>query len=672
MNITISKLTSAWLEAVDELMKRNSKTLGFLPREALQSYLEKNNVIGAISDDDELVGYLLFGANRDYFRITHLCVVGEYQGRGIARKLVNELSESVSTQKAIKLNCRRDYPANNLWPKLGFTAVDEKRSRAREEHFLTRWNLTLAPDDQLQLFQASTSDDTLDVIIDAQIFFDFFEPDNDKTKPSKALLSDFLVDSLSLWITDELFNEINRQDNRECREKSRNRAHNSQRVEPNLHLVDDFCELLNGLLPCGKPSEESDIRQLANAAASSVNTFVTRDRELLQKSKEIGELTGLEVINPVDLIIRMHELTEKQSYSPDRIAGLDLRWERLTSDDLAFFPLDSFLENRETKGRFREKLESLVADPSQYECTLLRSGSEIMAFRVLAERHNKILYSPLARVAISAKHSLFGRFLIADTVSRAVEKSLDMVEFQGSALTTSLIPNLLEMGFVNHDDNFVKFCFSRVLDRSDVLSTILELCPEATDDYHDMSCPELERYCSPLVMESTDLESFLIPIRPGYAMSLFDRHQSADDLFGGDSNVLLRWNNVYYRAVTHHKMLRAPARILWYVSKSQMQIVAVSHLDDVAINTPQILFKQFKKFGILKWKDLYKMCSGNPSKKLMALKFSHSFIFREPVPLDAVRSIFEENQAGLTLQGPLRLKPEIFRELFQKGFPNQL
>ena len=36
MNITISKLTSAWLEAVDELMKRNSKTLGFLPGEALQ------------------------------------------------------------------------------------------------------------------------------------------------------------------------------------------------------------------------------------------------------------------------------------------------------------------------------------------------------------------------------------------------------------------------------------------------------------------------------------------------------------------------------------------------------------------------------------------------------------------------------------------------------------
>ena len=670
MKIEILKLTSDSLEAVDELMKRNSRTLGFLPREALQSYLEKNSVIGAISDDDKLVGYLLFGANSDYFRITHLCVAEEYRGQGIARKLVNELMESTSTQKAIKLNCRRDYPVNNLWPRLGFVAVGEKRSRAREEHVLTRWQLILASDDQLQLFQAKTSDDTLDVIIDAHIFFDFYEPDSDKTKPSKVLLSDFLVDSLNLWITDELFNEINRQDDRERRKKSRDRARNFFQIEAESRLVKPFTEMLEELLPSDRPSGESDIRHLAKAAASNVNTFITRDQALLQNSNDIARLTGLEVINPVELIVRMHELAEKQSYAPDRIAGLGLRWERLKSDDLTSFPFDSFLEPQETKGKFRERLESLVSNPNRYECELLRSNQEIMAIRVLCERHNKVLCSPLARVTISAKRSLFGPFLIADTISRAVEKKLDMVEFQGSALTTSLIPNLLEMGFINHGNRFVKFCFSHVLDRDKVLSAMLELCPEGKTHYDSMSNPELEKHCSPLVMESTDMENFLIPILPAYAMSLFDRRQSADDLFGGNPNVLLRWDNVYYRAATHHKMLRAPARILWYVSQHQKQIVAVSYLDDVAIDTPQTLFKQFKKFGILEWKDLYEMCGGDPSIKLMALKFSHSFIFREPVPLDTVRSIFEENQAGLTLQGPSRLKPEIFRELFQKGFPN--
>ena len=48
-------------------------------------------------------------------------------------------------------------------------------------------------------------------------------------------------------------------------------------------------------------------------------------------------------------------------------------------------------------------------------------------------------------------------------------------------------------------------------------------------------------------------------------------------------------------------------RILWYVSAPDKQVIAVSHLDEVVINTPKELFRKFKKFGILEWKDLYKM-----------------------------------------------------------------
>ena len=65
-------------------------------------------------------------------------------------------------------------------------------------------------------------------------------------------------------------------------------------------------------------------------------------------------------------------------------------------------------------------------------------------------------------------------------------------------------------------------------------------------------------------------------------MSLIDRQLSSSDMFGGDPSVLLRWENVYYRkAATSQKILKAPGRILWYVSRSQKQIVAVSHLDEV-------------------------------------------------------------------------------------------
>ena len=673
MQTIIDQLTVADLDAVDDLMKRHRQTLGFLPKGALQSYLkqEKGGVLGAKTDAGQLVGYLLYAANPNYFRITHLCVLEEYQGQGLAKRLVDNLKESADTQKTIKLNCRRDFPANTLWPKLGFVPLGEKPSRSGNGRSLVIWQLTFASVSQLELFQAKTSSGILDIIIDAHIFFDFDEPDIDKTMPSKALLSDFLVDSLDLWITDELLNEINRQDDPEKRKKSQNRAQNFPTVESDPDLVEGFEKSLKALLPDRRPSQSSDIRQLAKAAASSVKTFVTKDGDLLRNSKGIFDITGLEVVNPTELIIRLYELSQGQSYAPDRIAGFNLRWERLTSSDLVNFSFESLL-NGERKGKFREKLESLIVQPNLYECELLRSDNETIAIRVLKSDSDKMLTSPLARVAHSADQALFGRFLIADTVSRAVQKNLNMVNFEDSALTPSLIPELLEMGFIECNNSFVRLCFSCYLSRKEVLSMISELCPEVESTYQDMSDFELEQHCSPLVLDSTDQDYFLIPIRPGYATGLIDRDQASYDLFGGDPNVLLGWDNVYYRSKNRHKMLVAPGRILWYVSGKRKEIVAVSYLDDVVIDTTKELFRRFKRFGVLEWRALYEMCGRDPLKELMALKFSHTFLFRKPISLDDIRIVYAKNSAGPSLQGPSRVAPEIFRELFQKGYLTQL
>ena len=672
MTVNILQLTLADLRAVDELMKLNSQTLGFLPREALRSYLEKGGVLGAKTNNDQLVGYLLYSAYPNYFRITHLCVLEEYRGQGIATRLVNNLKESATTQKVITLNCRRDFPANRLWHKLRFVALYDKRSRSKEERFLTTWQLTLSLDDQPELFQVKTSDEILDIIIDAQIVFDFDEPDSDKTIPSKTLISDFLIDSLDIWITDELLNEINRQNDPEKRKNSRNRSQRFHQVKPEPHLVEEFDKRLREILPSHSESRESDVRQLAKAAASNVKTFITRDEDLLKKSKSITALTGLEVVNPVELIIQHHQLSERQSYAPDRVAGLHLHWDRLTSNDLTDFPFHTFLKYRERKGKFKVKLESLIAQLDSYECDLLWSEGDIIAIRVLTDNSDKILTSPLTRVGSSVKQSLFGRFLIADTISKAVEKKLDMVRFEVSALTPNLIPYLLQMGFVQCGDSLVRFCFSRRLNRGEVLKTISELCPESKTEFQNMSNSELERRCSPLVLDLADQKCFLIPIRPEYAMGLIDRDQSSLDFFGGDPNVLLRWDNVYYRAKNREKMLTAPSRILWYVSRTKKQIIAVSHLDEVVIDTAKKVFRKFKRFGILKWTDLYEMCERDLSKDLMALKFSHTFLFQEPVSLDDVRTIFRKNDAGLSLQGPSEVSLQIFHELLQKGYPNQL
>lgn len=654
-------------------MKRNSRTLGFLTEETLlEGFLNKEGALGAKTDDGQLRGYLLYYAAYPHFRITHLCVSEDFREQGIEKQLLEYLKNSATTQKNVKLNCRRDFSANNIWPKLGFVALGEKPGRSKERHPLTLWRLTLAKDDQLSLFQANTSEETLDVIIDAQIFFHFDEPDSDNSKPSKELLADFLVDSLELWITDELFNEINRNDDPNQRKKSRNSARRFFKIDPEPISVAHFDEKLRQILPTDKPSRESDIRQLAKAAASDVKIFVTQDQDLLEKAKEIAALTELQVLPPTELIIQLHELSERQSYTPERIAGLNLSWKRLASPDLASFPYNSFLNHGERQGKFREKLNSFLATPNRYECQLLQSGNEVVAIRVFSSDSDKILTVPLARsrLARSADQLLFRRFLIADTVSKAISQNLDMVQLDSLGISPSLVKDILEMKFTKCNGNFVRFCFSRCLDRAEVLSAIAELCPESIDNYRNMSNPELEQHCSPLSLAS-DQNHFLIPIRPGYAMSLLGTRLSSDDLLGGEPSVLLRWDNVYYQEKNRHKMLAPPGRILWYVSRTQKRIVAISHLDEVEIGTPKKLFKKFKKYGILGWDDICnKMCKGDTSKEIMALKFSHTFLFREPISLNDMRTVYEEDGLRLWLQSPSKIPVATFRKLFHRGYPD--
>ena len=125
----ISVLTIADLDAVDELMKRYGSTLGFLPLAAIKDYLQKECVLGAKTQDGRLVGYLMYAANRDRFRIAQLCVSEARRGQGVARQLLEALKASASTQKIVTLRCRNDYLAHRMWPKLGFVPIDESPGR---------------------------------------------------------------------------------------------------------------------------------------------------------------------------------------------------------------------------------------------------------------------------------------------------------------------------------------------------------------------------------------------------------------------------------------------------------------------------------------------------------------------------------------------------------------
>ena len=651
-------------------MKRNSKTLGFLPRAVLEDYLERDSVLGVKTQDGQLVGYLLYGNYPHRFRIAQLCV-GEYsRGQGIARRLLEALKSSATTQKSIRLNCRNDFPAHKMWRKLGFVPIDERPGRSKERHLLTTWRLPLALDDQLELFRANISETVLDVVMDAQVFFHLDEPDSDVTRPSKMLISDIFFHSVNLWFTDELFSEIIRNRDAKKRQIDRQRARQFFEVKHDPIAFDLFSESLKRVLPSGNESQISDINHLAKAAASEVNLFVTSDKGLLSKAKQVAGLVNLQVLSPTELILRLNELSSRDTYQPDLVSGLGLAWRRLASDEHASFPFNLFLNQGEPLRQFRRRVDSLLADPTRDKLEVLWSDGDPIALRSIRYGPGRVLTSTLGRVANSRADQSVQRFLISDLFGKAIRQNLEMVKFETSTLPASLILGLSDMGFTRTDDHFLRFCFARHQEREDTLKQISRLAPEAVHLYRGMTSLDLERSCSPLSSDAIQ-NHFLIPIRPHYALNLFDRSQSARDMFGGNPDVLLLWRNVYYRSASYRNTLKAPGRILWYVSRNPKAIVAVSHLDKVVIDMPKELFRRFKKIGTLNSEDLYEMCGREPLRELMAIQFSHTFLFEKPVALDAVRKAFEEDDIGFNMQSPRRLQPSTFRKLFELGYPER-
>ena len=186
--------------------------------------------------------------------------------------------------------------------------LNEKLGRSSAGHLLTHWCLTIARDHQLELFQALTLDEHLNVVVDVQVFFDFHEPESSKALPSKALLSDFLVDTINLWATDELFVEIDRNKNHNLGELSRRRPYAFPQIKFDPNLANYFETILRNILPNNTSSQLSDIRHLAKTAASDSSTFITRDGYLLSRAEDILSLVNVNVLSPTHLIVSITKI----------------------------------------------------------------------------------------------------------------------------------------------------------------------------------------------------------------------------------------------------------------------------------------------------------------------------------------------------------------------------
>lgn len=89
--ITINE-KSPYLEKVIKLGDLNSTTLGFFPKAAFFEFAAQRQILVAVNEKKDFLGYLLYRIIRREIlvSITHLCVEESQRCKGIAKALFNQ------------------------------------------------------------------------------------------------------------------------------------------------------------------------------------------------------------------------------------------------------------------------------------------------------------------------------------------------------------------------------------------------------------------------------------------------------------------------------------------------------------------------------------------------------------------------------------------------------
>lgn len=699
---------SPYLNRVKDLGRRNSKTLGFFPEGAFEDHASKGGVLIARSKKDDAFGYLLY---RIVWRwgawpvavIVHLCVDNKYRNKGIAKTLVNKLINiGKNNFLRLELKCRRDYDANKIWEKIGFVYKGETLGRGGQP--ILRWAMDLRQLPLMALLEQRTSDKNFRAVLDANVIYRLQDPlptDNkDKllSEEAKSLMEDWLVEDVALLITDETFNELQRNDDPAERKRRLKYADKFSKLSVDYSIINELSNRLISHFSVNlKESARSDIKQLSFAIAGGGHFFITQDRGILKKGKKIHDCFGIRVLSPGEFIRHIDEFLREAEYRPNRLAGSQaLKINNVRVDQIPLlFPVFHSSRIEEKISQFESKLRKFIAQPQKFDVEVCIANLTPLALIVCDRSDPSVINIPMLRVSRSPLSETILRYLLRRAVLNSARENRLFVQVTNTQDQLDFEQALEECGFTKIGDQWVK-CNLQLADNSFIfIDRLVELSnryPKFTPLFnklitelsraireHDcFTLSDLERRLWPIKILDADIPTYIISIESVWAQHLFDEVIARQKLWGSREDLALRNENVYYRSKRPSGNIRSPARILWYVKydknlpKLSKQVRACSALDEVIIGRPKELFRAFQRLGVYEWKDVLRTANNNIDNQIMALRFSNTILLPHPIDLVTLQHIlFEEEGKNPILQSPQYIRPQSFTRIYQAALLNQ-
>lgn len=680
---------SPLLRDVKELGRAHRSTLGFFPNGAFDDHAERRWIVAAVEvATGRCVGYILYRCSETRVTLVHLCVAPECRGQKIARMLVEHLVAKTRDMVGIRLRCRRDYGANDMWPSLGFVAQSERVGRSIDGKELVFWWRDHGNPTLFSHVAESTSPGRIQVIIDRNVFIDLHGELTPEAEESRLLLADWLSD-IELCVTDEMFNEIARDDDEHRRRHQRNLATHYRA----LHCPsEEFGRAYESLRPLFADSlttqDSSDLCHLARSAGAGAKFFVTRDESIRRKADDVYSLSQMLIMRPADIITHFDQILREQYYQPSRLAGTQIQRGRPVArceDELAaaFQP-----HSQQTKAGFLSQLRPLLADPRTHECVVVRSpDGHPISLIALSRGTDRVLRVPVLRVSRRPLARTLARYMLFDAIVTSVREGMVATWVTDEHVTPEVQEVLREEMFWPVATGWAKLNPRFIGPTADLLCHLGKLLSEIPTECMQLGripsivgqqtlrddpaqTADIERLLWPAKLTDAGLRSFVVPIKPMWAQHLFDENLARQNLFGAHEELALQRESAYYRRRGGSRGISAPARILWYVSDDPNFdgsgcIRACSHLEEVLVGSAKEMYGRFRRFGVYTRDDLMRLTDGDISKEVMVLRFSDTELFANPIPRGKL--LWSMLGGKDTMQSPLPISADAFSRVYSHG-----
>ena len=638
-----------------------------MPRGAYEAAANSERLVLATTRD-VVGGYALIELTRRRVKLTHLCVASEARGRGVARRLVEWISDHHADYPGILVRCRHDYGLGPMWISLGFRQESESVGRSREGHKIVNW---WRDHGHPTLFGRNDESVMLRAAVDLNILRDLVAT-GQRAEESRALTSDQITGQLELVRTPALDAEVDTIKG-DLRSQLTNELATLTSLRGDSGRVADLRETLTTAATTidpdwmTKPSSRLDIEHLAHAVAAELSVMVTRDQVLTRLlGSLVHERFGLRLMQPSDIVVHIDELTHADTYRPRELLATGLVSHPLRAGEDEGV-IDVVL-NHAARERPQQLLNSLrqLASGGIQRIALYGDGTLLALYAFNEEP--PVLDVPLLRVSGTSVADTLARQLLFVMRHRARELGLPLIKLSDSRLSEPCKTAALNDGFRPRQGGLWAFVIDTCGTAAEVetsaaaaaLSAEIEPPSSLRARMPALVAAETERAWWPAKVIDSELPAYVVSIRQGFSTQLLG---VPTGVWPRLQALGMSRDHVYYRSAAGPRPT-APARLLWYMTSEgktatyKPGIIASSQLESVVEDSPEALYKRYRHLGV--W-ELGQIEAAARNNRVQALRFTNTELLDHPIPLERVRAM-----TGVP-QSPIRINSSVFAELYKEG-----